>query len=376
MPRVLPWKRRSASSTTPIKTDPDQEDKTSLAHSATTSSKKRDGHSEGYRPGSTSPPPEPLQESYMVEGFDADDGYHMVEDEFLITAQQFTAHLHAAEYHRQKEAAKTQNAALISKISRPVVGVTSHTADRKHERAELRKKQKAAMRSAGMEVSDDSDDDDSDLDLDSALKGTPLYALMISPRKRAPRLDLIAAAKGPRAAAGFGPSSSQVAEPSRHQSTSASSPIRKSASTAMNVNDTDDDSDDLDVPSGPPTRINLPAPKPAYSGGSRNSDNRPQTHNPTSITGVKRPATVTKTTSSSTPGSQATPPITAQPSETSDDDSDDNDFFGIKNRMARHNTRDRKRVKTDTQQLETSNAKSTSKPSSSSSRRDFIPGFL
>ncbi|KAK6853714.1 hypothetical protein PG995_010526 [Apiospora arundinis] len=278
MPRVLPWKRRSASSTTPIKTDPDQEDKTSPAHSATASSKKRDGHSEGRmlncafhstqdrhllttladRPGSTSPPPEPLQESYMVEGFDADDGYHMVEDEFLITAQQFTAHLHAAEYHRQKEAAKSQNAALISNISRPVVGVTSHTADRKHERAELRRKQKAAMRSAGMEVSDDSDDDDSDLDLDSALKGTPLYALMISPRKRAPRLDLIAAAKGPRAAAGFGPSSSQVAEPSRHQSTSASSPIRKSASTAMKVDDTDDDSDDLDVPSGPPTRINPP----------------------------------------------------------------------------------------------------------------------
>lgn len=58
----------------------------------------------------------------MIPGPLNDDKYRMVEDEFLSTAQLYTAHLHRAEYNRLKTMAKTHNAAAIREIERPVVG--------------------------------------------------------------------------------------------------------------------------------------------------------------------------------------------------------------------------------------------------------------
>lgn len=58
----------------------------------------------------------------MIPGPLDDDRYRMVEDEFLSTAQLFTAHLHRAEYNRLKTAAKATNAEAIREIERPVVG--------------------------------------------------------------------------------------------------------------------------------------------------------------------------------------------------------------------------------------------------------------
>lgn len=52
---------------------------------------------------SPSRPPSPLPESQMHTPHD--DRFRMVEDEFLATAQQFTRHLHQAEYQRLKAAA-------------------------------------------------------------------------------------------------------------------------------------------------------------------------------------------------------------------------------------------------------------------------------
>lgn len=42
----------------------------------------------------------------MIPGLQRDDRWRMVEDEFVATAHRFTAHLHAAEYHRLRDMAK------------------------------------------------------------------------------------------------------------------------------------------------------------------------------------------------------------------------------------------------------------------------------
>ncbi|KAK8042925.1 hypothetical protein PG994_013408 [Apiospora phragmitis] len=297
----------------------------------------------------------------MVEGLDNDDRYHMVEDELLAAARQFTAHLHAAEYLRLKAAAKSQNAAVISQIARPVVGGMSRLAEKKQERADLRRKQSAALRKANQDDSDSDDDDD--VAPNSALKGTSLYTLMASPRKHAPRLGKFAGfSTATRAAAGFGASSSEVAESSRRPSLFSSSPTRRLTASAIGVDD--EDSDDLDVSRRPPSTKNNNIRPTTHS--SIRDGNRPQTRDPVSTAGMKRPAAVTKTPSSSTSVSQATPPVVGKSGEESDDEFD-NDLFGIKNRITKRSTRDRKRAKT-TQPKE--NIKSTS------SSKDFIPGFL
>jgi hypothetical protein len=90
---------------------------------------------------STSPPPEPPKEECVLSSLSltlshadcpttrymapTDDLWQMVEDEFYQTAQKFTAHLHRAEYQRQKRLAASQNAAAISAIERPTVGEAS-----------------------------------------------------------------------------------------------------------------------------------------------------------------------------------------------------------------------------------------------------------
>lgn len=61
----------------------------------------------------------------MRPGLNADDIYIMVEDEFHAVAQQFTKHLHHAEYVRQRNIAKTRNAGTINTISRPTDSVTA-----------------------------------------------------------------------------------------------------------------------------------------------------------------------------------------------------------------------------------------------------------
>lgn len=280
----------------------------------------------------------------------------MVEDELLATARQFTAHLHAAEYLRQKDAAKDQNAVVINRIARPVVGGMSRLAEKKQERASLLRKQAAALRKG-----DESNSDDDDVAPNSALKGTSLYTLMASPRKQVPRLDKIASfSKATRAAAGFGASSSEMADSSRRPSIFSSSPTRRLGSA---VNADDDDSDDLDASWRPPftksNQINSTL-------NDLRGRNRPQTREPAPTAGMKRPAASTKTPpSSSGPVSQATLPSTDNMSDDSDDDLG-NDPFGIKNRISQRNKRDRKRAKTIQQE---------SSKNTSSSSKDFIPGF-
>ncbi len=137
----------------------------------------------------------------MDEGKDHDDRYRMVEDEFLSVAQQFTVHLHAAEYKRQQKAVKSQNADTVNSISRPVTGKMSDNIRRKTKAAVLAKKQHAIIegldgkRPGGL--SDDSDDEG------LPYVGTTLHGLMDSPRKKVASLAKLGATAATRAAAGF-----------------------------------------------------------------------------------------------------------------------------------------------------------------------------
>ncbi|KAI9808000.1 MAG: hypothetical protein M1826_004448 [Phylliscum demangeonii] len=144
----------------------------------------------------SSPPPAPPPEEFMLEGLDQDDGWIMVEDEFLAVAHTFTRHLHHAEYMRQKAIAKKQHPSVLTNVVRPT--------DPRLEMREETKQKKAgqaqsdAQRTAleklfgkdkggeGMAAPDDEDaDDDED---DGALGkdpwvGTALHGLMTESRR-------------------------------------------------------------------------------------------------------------------------------------------------------------------------------------------------
>ncbi|KAI1765378.1 hypothetical protein GGR53DRAFT_263862 [Hypoxylon sp. FL1150] len=270
MTRRLPWKRvgESASFTpkpakpTPIqkpkvKRDDIDDDRDLTPSSTSTKPVKTSNPTFGSttpgrkaRPGSTSPLPEPLPESYMIEGLEHDDRFRMVEDEFLSTAQQYTAHLHAAEYHRLKAASKLQNADTIRDISRPVVGRATDLVKIKQERKARQQKQKMAARKAAASKSHSHDDTDTESDDDQ--HSTTLHGLMESPRKRAARLDTLTKVviSTTRAAAGFDGVKSRLQSStvsrSRPEKTSNFSLVAKP--TGKKTSETEEDDNDLDRP--------------------------------------------------------------------------------------------------------------------------------
>ncbi|KAI1288799.1 hypothetical protein F5Y03DRAFT_78767 [Xylaria venustula] len=232
MPRVLPWKRRdgqtselpksarsSPAPVTRVKQEdtgrgPKEDDSPSPSNTPIATKKilKRP-----RRSASTSPPPEPPQERLMIEGIDGDDRYRMVEDEFLATAQLFTAHLHAAEYKRLKAASELENAQTIRNISRPVVGQMTDLVKMKQQRQSLAEKQRLATRK--LRKGDGSGDESTGADdVGDPWQKQSLYGLMESPGKRSKRLDgLPSATAATRAAAGFN-RQSDVVSPSRSKS--------------------------------------------------------------------------------------------------------------------------------------------------------------
>ncbi|KAI1336602.1 hypothetical protein F5Y15DRAFT_197323 [Xylariaceae sp. FL0016] len=209
MPRTLPWKRgRKEESPSPLrkpKVEYDESDINGLSSLSSPVVVTRCKSAENTRRSkSTSPPPEPLEESFMVEGASDDDRYRMVEDEFVATAQLFTAHLHAAEYHRLKTAAKSGSSGAIDDFSKPVIGNMSRLVKIKQERQARLERQKLATKAARANRKrthsylEDSDSDS------IHQRDQSLHGLMESPRKEAARLDsLTTRTASTRAAAGF-----------------------------------------------------------------------------------------------------------------------------------------------------------------------------
>ncbi|MBE3050024.1 hypothetical protein IMZ48_47490 [Candidatus Bathyarchaeota archaeon] len=107
-----------------------------------------------------------------------DDRVRMVEDELFSVANRFTAHLHAAEYQRQKREAKTRNAGTIDSISRPVVGRMTPSVRSKQERAAKTRVRRDGVRKAIANARDGGLDADSEDEEESPWMGMSLQGLM------------------------------------------------------------------------------------------------------------------------------------------------------------------------------------------------------
>lgn len=186
----------------------------------------------------------------MVEGFDNDDGWRMVEDEFYSVASRFTAHLHAAQYRRLKDEAKKRNP-TIQALARPVTRAPTLDVVRRQAASTLAASQRRAIAAARLHLkaSDSgpapaaaaaaqSDDEDGDpFQIQPPRKRTHLASLLDSPRKRAQPLNSIATSNGKARAAsastGSQPSSlgPRVGTPSARP-TSFATPYKISISTA------------------------------------------------------------------------------------------------------------------------------------------------
>lgn len=176
----------------------------------------------------------------MIEGFDADDRYRMVEDEFLAMAGSFTKHLHAAEYQRLKDMASSRNADVIRTISRPVTGRMTDLVKKRQTALALAASQRKGLKNTlgkrkGRELSDT--DDDGDL----PWAGTSLQGLMESPRKKAVMLPVASSAT---TASAFGLGSSRSGGRLESRDT------RPGTAT-----ESDEDEDDLDTQPRFSTRV-------------------------------------------------------------------------------------------------------------------------
>ncbi|KAM3451099.1 hypothetical protein MY3296_005606 [Beauveria thailandica] len=233
MARKLPWKRASdaqpQSASSPRRSSPKIETprRTAATPSSTTAVRHRlpalaalnssgtaspaspkmgavtlKKHLDPLRSPSTSPPPEPPQERYMVPG---DDQYRIVEDELLQTAQRFTTHLHRAEYTRLKLIAKSKNDAAIREIKRPVVGPLTSDAKRRRDRAQRLSKQRSVLSAQNGSTQQDESANGS-----SPWVGTNLRGLLNAPRAEtrtlaAPQMSFAVPSSRTKAAAGHHP---------------------------------------------------------------------------------------------------------------------------------------------------------------------------
>ncbi|EPE35763.1 hypothetical protein GLAREA_05101 [Glarea lozoyensis ATCC 20868] len=200
---------------------------------------------EKARTPSTSPPPEPPEESFMLDGLENDDKYRMVEDEFLTVAQKFTVHLHAAEYKRQQTQVKARNADAIRSISRPVSTKMPEQTKRKveaHERSLAQKNLVEGLRKQAKE------DEESDCE-DMPYVGTVLHSFMDSPRKKA--VSLLRAGSintATRAAAGFKKQHTQSNSPGKSSGLATKRTVDRGPEQLDGSETESDADDDLDLP--------------------------------------------------------------------------------------------------------------------------------
>ncbi|KIW63779.1 hypothetical protein, variant 3 [Phialophora macrospora] len=115
------------------------------------------------------PPPVDL----MHEGYDRDDAYIMVEDEFQTVAQSYTAHLHHAEYKRLIKQARQAPPKALPAPTSPM----SREAKNRLRTAALDQRQKETLRRVtGNKAHGDEDEDDKVANLWSGTSLAPLMA--------------------------------------------------------------------------------------------------------------------------------------------------------------------------------------------------------
>lgn len=219
MPRMLPWlaeaatkketKHRVSSSSSATKrkraSSPDDLVDSELNDTRSVTPPRKQKRRPDRTP-STSPPPAPPDVEYMREGYNADDIYMMVEDEFLSTAKGFTQHIHHAEYVRLKKLARSRGAGVLHNISR---GVDGRTEQSKSLQLRLEAEEKARKMKSGLKKAND--EDDSSEEEDAYMADPQLAGLMTSEKLVGTNLsDLTKARSNTRAAAGFSQSPRNV----------------------------------------------------------------------------------------------------------------------------------------------------------------------
>ncbi|MCJ1415948.1 hypothetical protein MMC32_002283 [Xylographa parallela] len=228
MARTLPWLKGDKSTvsrprgTKTNKTVESESEDQALPSTTDVSTPKRKFPARADRTPSTSPPPQPPAEDFMVEGLDRDDIYIMVEDEFHAVAKQFTQHLHHAEYKRLKNLAKIRNASTITTISRPTDSITEmreETKKRKTSESKAAKQKNALAHIKGQAAAKrprQGSDVESDVEItrgDGLWAGTTLHGLMTSPsRKQTSLTGLQGVLSSTRAAAGYSKPAGRVSQ--------------------------------------------------------------------------------------------------------------------------------------------------------------------
>jgi len=153
----------------------------------------------------------------MFEGYEADDGYIMVEDEFQEVAQSFTAHLHHAEY---KRLVKKAQQAPQKALPEPASPMSTETKIRLRGAARGDK-----LKDALEKMSKRSADELEDERIDDLWSGTKLAPLMVSQSQ--PKTSLVGIEKmssTTKAAQGYRRNESETRGPipkQRHDTTMA-----------------------------------------------------------------------------------------------------------------------------------------------------------
>lgn len=199
----------------------------------------------------------------MHEGFDHDDIYMMVEDEFYAVAKTFTQHLHHAEYIRLKILAKSRNPSASNLISRPIDSITAMRAETKKRKqadardvrntAVLEQLKTTAAPTFGQASASDFSDIENEAMKSGHWKGIALQGLMItSIRKNQTSLTGLQGVKSTtRAAAGYSKAENRPThatgrtfdlDPERQEKNSKQRP-HSTASTSD-----ESETDDLDAP--------------------------------------------------------------------------------------------------------------------------------
>ena len=190
----------------------------------------------------------------MREGFDHDDIYMMVEDEFYSIAQSFTQHLHHAEYVRLKNIAKAKVRSNLSSESRPTDSITKMREELKRQKqAEAQAgKNKQALSKLGGEAArkriklSAEEDAESEAEEDDMWAGTTLKGLMTSPSKtKTSLMGLHGHKSNTRAAAGYSPPKAPDSKPG--VAFNLSNDYSKTRDEGSQATASEDD-DDLDGP--------------------------------------------------------------------------------------------------------------------------------
>lgn len=168
--------------------------------------------------------------------------YIMVEDEFYAMAQQFTRHLHHAEYIRRKKQAKKMNASVLRNMERPTDGATkmSRAALKRKESERLYERQRKGLEPTVRRPDDSDESHEDDMEVedeeeereDDPWYGTSLHTFMTSPRKNRSLVGLERIKSKTRAAAGFGSEVALAARPRSSSQRPGSSSLHEDAQVA------------------------------------------------------------------------------------------------------------------------------------------------